>query len=206
MKKVLDSIVEARSLEITSDVLLKKWEEMDILNVQQPYKSYKEIMALSLKQAFEVLRLPYFSEDGEALVHSLESWKPFPDVKSSLDLLRTKFRLGVISNIDNDLFENSLRQLGTAFDFVLTAERARVYKPNGAIFQQALRELDRQPQEVLHASFSYQYDLDTAAALGFRTALVRRSPIVGGKADYIAADLKAFAELFHTSGRLPTER
>ena len=57
--------------------------------------------------------------------------------------LQERFRLGVITNCDTDLFAASADRLGVAFDWVVTAEAARAYKPSLAPFELAFATIGR---------------------------------------------------------------
>jgi 2-haloacid dehalogenase len=52
-----------------------------------------------------------------------------------LRALGRRYRLAIISNIDDDLFAATARQLEVPFDAVITAEQARCYKPHQPIFE-----------------------------------------------------------------------
>ena len=79
--------------------------------------------------------------EREALAVSVASWRPFPDTVRALRALEARYRLAIISNIDDDLFKTTVPQLGVFFDCVVTAQAARCYKPDQAIFELALGRL-----------------------------------------------------------------
>ena len=53
--------------------------------------------------------------------------------RRTLDRLAARYRLAVVSNIDDDLF--AATPLKRDFDLVCTAERAKGYKPDGTLFR-----------------------------------------------------------------------
>src|SRR5215813_6767524 len=57
----------------------------------------------------------------------------YPDVLPTLERLAGRYRLAVVSNIDDDLL--GATRLYREFDLVCTAERARGYKPDGTLFR-----------------------------------------------------------------------
>ena len=111
---------------------------------------------------------------SECLVRSLELWPAFADTTEALSRLAGHFRLAVVSNIDDDLFPFSARQLGVAMDEVITAEQVGSYKPNPAHFHEALRRLELPRDRVLHVAQSLFHDIGPANALGFETVWVNR--------------------------------
>ena len=182
------------------DELFRAWERAQWARIQQSYTCYRQIAAESLEQVAAEHELPLTGADARAFADSIATWQPFPDTAAALAKLKQKARLGIISNIDDDILAASVARLGVEFDLLLTAEQARAYKPSPLPFQRALERLDLPPAQVAHAAFGFEYDITTASALGFRTVLVRRgrrefppAPVP----DLIVADL---AELAQTLG------
>ncbi len=66
---------------------------------------------------------------------SVADWPAFPDSADALARLSTRFRLGVLTNCDDDLFAASNERLGVRFDWVVTAEQVGSYKPADANFE-----------------------------------------------------------------------
>jgi 2-haloacid dehalogenase len=110
----------------------------------------------------------------------------------------------VISNIDDDLFQETRTHLGIEFAAVITAQQARSYKPSLNNFRLALQKLGIEPSRLLHAAQSVYHDVIPAQSLGIRTVWVNRRsarPGVGavraadGKPDLEVPDLATLAEL-----------
>jgi len=117
-----------------------------------------------------------------------------------LSVLKSKFRLGIISNVDDDLFKDTAAQLHVDFDWVITAEQARAYKPARAIFEMALQKIGLPPRRVLHVGQSVFHDVIPARQMGMTTVLVtRRGPgavkRVAAKPDLEVPDLKTLAQM-----------
>ena len=103
------------------------------------YRRYREVLRSVVEQFGEHLGFTPTDHEVRSLPESLALWKPWPDTVSALRELQTRFRLAIISNVDDDLFAATQPQLGVEFDRVITAERARAYKPSLKIFELALR-------------------------------------------------------------------
>ena len=179
------------------DELFGAWERAQWTRIQQSYAPYRQIAAESLEQVAAEHELPLSGADARAFADSIATWQPFPDTAAALAKLKQKARLGIISNIDDDILAASVARLGVEFDLLLTAEQARAYKPSPLPFQRALERLNLLPAQVAHAAFGFEYDITTAHALGFRTILVRRgrrefppAPVP----DLIVADLGELAQ------------
>src|SRR5258708_7029532 len=109
------------------------------------------------------------SAEIRSLHESVHVWRPFPDTVAALRELQKRYKLVVISNIDNDLFAETRKHLGVEFDGVITAEQARSYKPSVNNFQMALRTLALTPDRLLHAAQSRYHDVAPARSLGIST-------------------------------------
>jgi 2-haloacid dehalogenase len=110
---------------------------------------------------------------------SIEYWQPFADTNAALRALAERFDLAVVSNIDNELFSLSARQLGVEFAHVITAEDVGAYKPDRAMFDDALRRVQG---PVLHVAQSLFHDIAPATALGLDTVWINRPSAAGSGA------------------------
>ncbi len=113
-------------------------------------------------------------EEIRLLPESVSSWLPFPDTVIALRELQKRFKLVVISNIDNDLFAETQKLLAIQFDGVISAEQARSYKPSLNNFKMALQALRLTPDKLLHAGQSVYHDVVPAKSLGISTVWVDR--------------------------------
>jgi 2-haloacid dehalogenase len=56
------------------------------------------------------------------LIESIKNWQPFPDTVAALAALKQKYKLAVISNIDDDLFADTAKHLKVELDWLITAK------------------------------------------------------------------------------------
>ena len=144
-----------------------------LYNRQRPYRSYRKVLADVVDGFGERFGFLVGHAEREALVASVASWRPFPDTVGALCALATRYRLAVISNIDDDLFTTTAAQLGVSFDCVVTAQGARSYKPDQAIFELALGRLEVKGHQVCHVAEGVT-EISPARRLGCATVWVRR--------------------------------
>jgi len=138
-----------------------------------PYRSYREVLATVTERLARTFNLPLRAGTENGLADALPSWKPFSDTNAALIRLKERFRLGVLSNVDNDLFAGTAKQFGVAFDFVITAEDVRSYKPACGHFQRfvgAHGGIDT----VLHVAQSLYHDGAPASDLGLAFTWINR--------------------------------
>jgi 2-haloacid dehalogenase len=147
-----------------------------------PYKSYREVLALSLRGIGERLDVPVSDAQARGFGSSVGQWPAFPDSAAALGRLQERFRLAVITNCDDDLFAQSERRLGVQFDEVITAQQAGSYKPDHANFELAFERIDEPRERILHVAQSLFHDHVPAKALGMTSVWIDRRQGRGGGA------------------------
>jgi 2-haloacid dehalogenase len=151
-----------------------------------PYLPYRDVLAEVSRRIARDFGLPPRMGDEQTLAESIRDWPAFDETPGALRAFKSRFRLAVLSNIDDDLFEGSRPRLGVELNELVTAQRVRSYKPGRAHFDEALRRLAIKPSQILHVAESRYHDIAPAAALGFRTVWVNRrgpNPSASGEAD-----------------------
>ena len=173
------------------------WEHRNIVHYREPYRTYREICALSLQESFAHFGL---TGEGRLIERYFESFPRFflyDDVVRTLDRLSHRYRLAVVSNIDDDLL--ALTPLRHEFDLVCTAQRARGYKPDGTLFRYLIEHAGCSKEDILHAGQSQFTDLVGGKPLGLTIAWINRRQIAldGSvpRPDHIFPDVQSLSEL-----------
>jgi 2-haloacid dehalogenase len=109
--------------------------------------------------------------------HRLDPW---PDAPAGLARLKARFIVAAMSNGNIALMTNLARYAGLPWDCILGAELARAYKPDPQTYLTGVELLGLQPAEAMMVA-AHPGDLQAAAALGLKTALVSR-PLERGPA------------------------
>jgi 2-haloacid dehalogenase len=133
------------------------------------HRSYKEVVVTALVRAASECGIPLSVQAARQLPASWAALRPFADVESMLAELRARgWRLAVLTNCDEDLFAITHGQFATPFDFFLTAERVRGYKPAPWHFHafERLTRVDR--QAWVHVANSWYHDIAPTKALGIQ--------------------------------------
>jgi 2-haloacid dehalogenase len=102
--------------------------------------------------------------------HRLPAW---PDSVSGLARIRVRYTTAALSNGGFALLTRLVKGAALPFDCILSAELARTYKPDAAVYHTAAALLDVAPEQVLMV-VAHKWDLDGARAAGLRTAFVSR--------------------------------
>jgi 2-haloalkanoic acid dehalogenase type II len=141
-----------------------------------PYRPYREILAEVASRVAEEFDWEIEPGRSDFLASSLPGWEPFEDTGPALRRLSDEgYRLGILSNIDDDLLAGSLRRLPEVFDpeLIVTAQAVGSYKPAPAHFEEARGRIGN--RRWLHAAQSLFHDIRPATGLGIPAAWVNRS-------------------------------
>ena len=174
---------------------LKVWEPIQFQMIQRPWQSYRDILYQSMYETFLQLGIPWRPSDSLGFGDAMGNWKPFPEVPSALRRIRRVAKIALITNTDDDIVKGTLEQLGVPVDLVVTAESVRSYKPSPKHFEVALERMKADPQECLHVSGFFDYDIAPAREVGFRTCFINRTGRPApAKADLHVQDVTGVAE------------
>jgi len=150
------------------------WGEEEFRLINGPYRKYRDILAESLENTLRHFGLPVTPGDGARLGNAWGTYQPYADVKPVLSGLKARYKLALITNVDNDIAAQSAANIGVPFDGIFTAQDAGAYKPSPVPFRYALSKMGVPAERVLHVAFGWRYDLPAAQPLGFMTLWVNR--------------------------------
>ncbi len=185
----------ADGIAISTDDVIHLYGEIEPI-VERDYRPYREVLIETAGRIAHALgwRLAY--ERAWFLVDSLPSWRPFADTNPSLERLRDAgIKLGILSNIDDDLLAATRKQFTVDFDLIITAQQLRSYKPGHAHFIAARQRIGG--ARWLHAAQSDFHDIVPANTLGVPNAWINRrheQALPGGTPTLEFHDLAAFAD------------
>jgi 2-haloalkanoic acid dehalogenase type II len=160
------------------------------------YRSYREVLTETAQRMARRLDWALDARRAAFLAESLPGWRPFEDTNPALRRLAAAgYRLGILSNVDDDLLAGTLRAIEVEIDPAVTAEQVRAYKPAHAHFEEARARIGA--ARWLHAAQSYFHDVEPAVALGIPVAWVNRHgerPPRAARPTREVADLRALAD------------
>jgi 2-haloacid dehalogenase len=133
--------------------------------------------------------------DAAMLLGSVGGWPLWPGVATGLAEIGARHRIGILSNVDDDVFARTKVAALVADDAVLTSERLRAYKPAPEIYRRAR---ERAGGELVHVATSAR-DVRGALEAGIDVIHLRRPghelDRAGPVPDRTAADLDEVARL-----------
>jgi 2-haloacid dehalogenase len=187
----LNRILAAHGKKSDKAELLRLYGDFEQREEAGPFRSYRAVLESVAGQFGAHFGFTATVVEKRSLPDSLPNWKPWPDTAAALRRLKTRFRLAILSNVDDDLFAATRPQLGVEFDEVITAQQAQAYKPSLKIFELALSRIKAPAHRVLHVGQSVYHDVVPAQALGLATVWVNRPSARPGVGAVKAAEARA---------------
>ena len=193
---------------VGDDDLLETYAAHEAEAERPPYRSYREVLAIGVRGVAADLDLEVADDAVARFSESVRDWPAFPDSTDALRSLAGRYRLGVITNCDTDLFAASNERLGATFDWVVTAEQARSYKPALTGFELAFEAIDVTRDRILHVAQSLFHDHAPAKRLGLTSVWIDRrhdrpgagaTPPADASPDAAYPSMRAFADAVSAS-------
>lgn len=167
-------IFEAQGLSIHEDDILERYGKEEARAEAGSYQPYTQILATAMQGVCAQFKIPPTSDVVDQFVNSIANWPAFSDTPEALKALQQRFKLVVVSNIDDELFALSQVKLGVTFNDVITAQQVKSYKPALAHFQVALQRINLPLDRILHVAQSLFHDHVPAKQMGLQTVWVNR--------------------------------
>lgn len=169
----------AGGVELDREAVLRAYAAHEPMAEEPPFRPYRDVLGDTARRVAHTLG--WDAGDGSFLAESLPSWMPFPDTNAALERLRAAgYRLGILSNVDDDLLAATRRHFRVAFDLIVTAQQVRSYKPGHAHFLTARDAIGGAPW--LHAAESNFHDIVPTNELRIENAWINRrgAPALAG--------------------------
>jgi 2-haloalkanoic acid dehalogenase type II len=184
----------ADGLALEREAVLRTYAELEPAVEAETYRRYREVLAETARRVAARLGWPLAPERAAFLADSLPLWPPFPDTNPSLERLAAAgYRLGILSNVDDDLLAGTLGHFRVPFDLIITAQQVGSYKPAHGHFLTARERIGE--QRWLHAAQSHFHDVLPCRALGIPVAWINRKHEAAPEGERPTRELSTLAEL-----------
>ena len=173
---VLRQLLSSRKIDLSDDATLELFAEFEseLEKSQYNYIKYREVLQEIVQEFGKRFNFEPTETELKCLSESIKNWQPFPDTVTALAALKQKYKLTVISNIDDDLFADTAKHLKVELDWLITAEQVRSYKPSTRNFEIALETMGIPGEKLLHVAQSIYHDIIPALSMGISTVWVNR--------------------------------
>ncbi len=136
--------------------------------VMKDWQPYAEIVHNALERTCKRNGVAFKPEDAQMIYERVPTWGPHADVPAGLAKVAKEIPLVALTNAMESQIPHNIAKLGAPFHAVLTAEKAGAYKPRFQAFEYMFDTLNCGPEDVLHVSSSFRYDLMSAHDLGIK--------------------------------------
>ncbi len=170
----LGPMLDAHGADVSGEEILERFARLEPRAQAGDFRPYREVLARVASALGREMGFEPTAYEVAAFAGSVGAWPPFPDTVASLRLMGSRYRLAIVSNVDDDLFAGSAAQLGIDFATVVTAQQVRSYKPSPVHFVEALERLGLPRERVLHVAQSLFHDIAPARELGIPCVWVNR--------------------------------
>jgi 2-haloalkanoic acid dehalogenase type II len=160
---------------VDADAALRAYHEIEPVVQAETFRSYREVLTETARRVAARVGWSLPADRAGFLADSLPSWPPFPDTNAALERLAAAgYRLGILSNVDDDLLAGTRRLLAPRFDLdlIVTAQQVRSYKPAAPHFETARKRIGG--QRWLHVAQSLFHDIAAARAFGIPAVWINR--------------------------------
>lgn len=170
----------------------------------QAYRSYRDTTRLTLEGSAAELGIALSPVQRTAIA---DNWAALPVFKDTVPaLMRLKndgWKLGVLTNCDDDLFAQTQRVIGVPFDTVVTAQGVRSYKPALGHFQYFRDHILDSGDVWVHTACSWFHDIAPARELGISRIWIDRdkSGDDPAAATVVLLDLARLPQIAHDLAR-----
>jgi 2-haloacid dehalogenase len=170
----LRPLLKSKGCEVSDGEILNLYSTFEPKEQTAPYRIYRDVLASIALDFAREFSVEVSGEEANGLGDSIRRWEPFPDTVSALQRLKSRYKLAVLSNIDDDLFASTAPKLEVPFDCVVTAQQVQSYKPSLRNFETLLDRLRIDKDRLLHVAESLYHDVLPAQALGIATVWINR--------------------------------
>src|SRR5215470_17071316 len=167
-------VLARRGVAAEAEQLLRLYVKYEAEQEAGPYKLYREVLQGVMAGIASELGFVPTAAELQTLPDSVGHWPPFADTVAALRRLQTRYKLVIISNIDDAMFTATNALLQVTFDAIITAQQVGSYKPAQQNFRVTLARLGVPQQQVLHVAQGLYHDHVPAKALGLTTVWVNR--------------------------------
>jgi 2-haloacid dehalogenase len=172
--QALAPLRRAAERQFSDNDVLERYARAESRVQAREYKRYRAVLKEVALEMAEFLKVGPGPRDDNAIADSIGTWEPFPDTVDALGTLGNHYRLAIVSNIDDELFELSAKHLEVPFDFVITSEQVGSYKPSHNNFNRAVERTGLPKDRILHVAQSLYHDIKPASEIGLATVWVNR--------------------------------
>ncbi len=175
--------VMAACREVTSDpeALSLQWRAKQLeytwlRSLMGRYEDFWEVTRAALRFALKRLKLEASEAQVGRLMDAYLSLQPFPEVPATLEALRPRYTLAILSNGSPRMLRAAVESSGLQpyLQHVLSVDALKIYKPSPAVYELAPKTMGVPKNAIVFVS-SNAFDVIGAKAYGFQVCWCNRA-------------------------------
>ena len=140
-----------------------------------PFITFREVWERRSAELFRHWSVDAHADVGVDAYMAAHGRAPaYHEVPAALAALRERYRVAVLSDADSDFIDASIEHNGLEFEFVLTSEYVRGYKPHVSLFSEACARLGVEPSQAVYVGDTPWQDVEGARNAGMQSVWVNR--------------------------------
>ncbi|MEO8726505.1 MAG: haloacid dehalogenase type II [Acidobacteriaceae bacterium] len=198
--KAFAALLQRPAKELDKRDLFSRFAKVEAEIESGAYVKYREVLRSVAARIASDLNVSISPDALDAFAQSIRDWEPFADTVPALEKLAARYRLYILSNVDDDLFAFTAAKLKVRFAQVITAEQVGSYKPDPRNFERLLQVVGGRERHI-HVAESLYHDHAPAQRMGIRSIWIHRNREPGAtqrvdaRFDLELPDLKSLADL-----------
>lgn len=176
MVRLMEEIVSGRGKELCDRWRVRQFEYTWLRNSMHRYADFWDVTKDALNYAAEQSKVQLSPQQKVQLMTAYLQLKPWPDVIGVLKtLLNRGVRMALLANLTPGMLQSCVTHssLGSFFEFQLSTDRVRAFKPDPATYDMGLKAFRLEKHEIAFVAFG-GWDAAGAKAFGYPTYWVNR--------------------------------
>jgi 2-haloacid dehalogenase/putative hydrolase of the HAD superfamily len=171
------NVVASLGLSMRPVQLAEAWGRRFFARIEEAnHAEFKSLFELEVETLVDTVGPLVKDFDPHPFARQLKGyWSNPPLQPEALEALRTvSIPICCVSNADTADVLAAVERHGLRFDCVVTSEDARCYKPDGGIFEVAMKAMGVSPANIMHVGDSLHSDIGGAKRVGIKATWICR--------------------------------
>jgi 2-haloalkanoic acid dehalogenase type II len=182
---VFDRVASDAGLDLTGTALGRRWHELARLEGEYPFDGpvppFRSFRTRWKARGETLLGEHGVQGGGDVIARYCTDLHAnavaYPDAAEIVDRLRSRYRLGVLSDADTDFLWQSSDRSGLTFATVASSEDLKNYKPHIETFRKVCERLGVKPREAVFVGDQPRNDIAGARTADLRTIWINRDAL-----------------------------
>ena len=173
---LVEELYPEKGVELSNLWRDRQFEYAWLRTLSRRYSDFSQVTDDALVFAAKALRVELTPEKHARLMGAYLELRCWPDVPDALrSLKKAGIRIAFLSNLTAKMLEAGIRnsQLEGVFDYILSTDRVKAYKPDPRAYQMGLDAFGLKSDQILFATFA-GWDAAGAKSFGYPTFWVNR--------------------------------